>query len=80
MMLKPAAVFSSNMVLQQGVPDPVWGRAAPGVEVTCRLDPAGVSAAAVAGADGSWRLELPPAARRRPLRHDPLLRRRDPAL
>ena len=60
MMLKPAAVFSSNMVLQQGVPDPVWGRAAPGVEVTCRLDPAGVSAAAVAGADGSWRLELPP--------------------
>lgn len=59
MMLRPAAVFSDNMVLQQGVPVPVWGKAAPGAAVSCRLEPAGAAAAGTADADGCWRLMLP---------------------
>lgn len=59
MMLRPAAVFSGNMVLQQGVPVPVWGKAAPGAAVSCRLEPAGAAAAGTADADGCWRLMLP---------------------
>ena len=59
MMLRPAAVFSDNMVLQQGVPVPVWGKAAPGAAVSCRLEPAGAAAAGTADADGCWRLTLP---------------------
>ena len=34
-------VFSSDMVLQQGKPAPVWGTAAPGTVVRGRLEPAG---------------------------------------
>ena len=59
MKLRPAAVFSGNMVLQQGVPVPVWGKAAPGAAVSCRLEPAGAAAAGTADADGCWRLMLP---------------------
>ncbi len=35
--LQPAAVFSSNMVLQRDKPAPVWGRATPGTKVTVRF-------------------------------------------
>ena len=59
MTLQAAAVFSSNMVLQQGVPVPVWGTAAPGASVSCRLEPAGMTATVRADAGGNWRLTLP---------------------
>ena len=59
MTLQAAAVFSSNMVLQQGVPVPVWGTAAPGAVIFCRLDPAGVTATGKTDAGGNWRLTLP---------------------
>jgi len=51
------AVFSDNLVLQQGVPVPVWGWAEPGeqVRVTCRDR----EAAATADASGRWRVKLP---------------------
>ena len=59
-MLKPAAVFSGDMVLQQGTPVPVWGTAAPGAIVRGRLEPAGVTASTAADGAGRWQLCLPP--------------------
>lgn len=56
--------FASGMVLQRGVPVPVWGWADAGSRVTVALyaegqpQPVG-SAEAVAGDDGAWRVELP---------------------
>ena len=32
--VKLAGVFTEHMVLQQGIPAPVWGTAAPGEQVT----------------------------------------------
>jgi sialate O-acetylesterase len=52
-----AAVFSDNMVLQQGRPLPVWGWAEPGERVTVTM--AGRSAAGQAGPDGRWEVRLP---------------------
>lgn len=46
------------MVVQRGIPIPVWGWADPGEKVTVRF--AGASATATADADGSWRVKLPP--------------------
>ena len=54
----PAALFSDHMVVQQGMPVPVWGRATPGERVTVTLD--GQSQSAEAGADGKWILRLAP--------------------
>lgn len=51
------SVFSDHMVLQQGVPIPVWGTATPGVEVTASL--AGKSATATADETGRWSIEIP---------------------
>ena len=51
-------VFGDNMVLQQGQPVPVWGKAAPGEKVTVSF--AGQSVLATAGADGRWKLFLAP--------------------
>ena len=51
-------LFTDNVVLQRGVPDPVWGWTAPGTLVTVRV--AGKGAKAVAGADGKWLVRLPP--------------------
>lgn len=51
-------VFGDNMVLQQGRKVPVWGKAAPGEKVTVSF--AGRKASAAAGADGRWRVDLPP--------------------
>ncbi len=48
--------FSDHAVLQQGVPVPVWGWAAPGEAVTVTL--AGQTRTAKAGADGAWRVTL----------------------
>ena len=51
-------VFGDNMVLQQGRPVPVWGKAAPGEKVTVTF--AGQTAAATADANGKWSLKLAP--------------------
>ena len=55
MTLKPAAVFSDHMVLQRDRTVPVWGTAVPGAQVTCRLDPAAVTACCQADGSGCWR-------------------------
>jgi sialate O-acetylesterase len=54
--VKPAALFSDHMVLQQGMSVPVWGWADPGEQVTVSI--AGQKQAATAGADGKWRVRL----------------------
>ena len=50
-------LFSDHMVLQQGLPVPVWGWAEAGEMVT--VECAGQSAQARAGEDGAWRASLP---------------------
>ena len=50
--------FADNMVLQRGVPVPVWGTAAPGEAVTVEF--AGQSKTAKADARGEWRVRLDP--------------------
>ena len=56
MQLALASVFSSNMVLQQGCPIPVWGTATPGAAVAVSFR--GQTAAAKTGADGKWKVTL----------------------
>jgi sialate O-acetylesterase len=51
-------LFSDHMVLQQGIPAPVWGTAAAGEEVTVSF--AGQKKSARAGADGRWMVKLDP--------------------
>ena len=51
------AIFSSNMVLQRQMAVPVWGRAAPGEQVTVTF--AGRQAKATADEDGKWMARLP---------------------
>jgi len=55
-----AGIFSDHAVLQRGEPLTVWGRATPGLPVKVSL--AGATAGASAGADGRWRVSLPPMA------------------
>jgi sialate O-acetylesterase len=55
---KLPSIFSDGMVLQRDAQNPVWGWAEPGETVTVTLG--GVSAQSTAGADGRWRVELPP--------------------
>ena len=50
------SLFSDNVVLQRSAPVPVWGTADPGERVTVSV--AGKSAAATAGPDGHWRVDL----------------------
>ena len=52
------AIFGDRMVLQQGIPAPVWGWAAAGERVTVSV--ADQSKTATAGADGRWRVALDP--------------------
>jgi sialate O-acetylesterase len=52
------ALVGDNMVVQQGVPVRIWGKAAPGERVTVSM--AGKSAAATAGADGRWEVRIGP--------------------
>lgn len=54
--VKLSAIFSSNMVLQQGMPVPVWGKAAPGESVTVNF--LGQKKVVEAGKDGSWVVKL----------------------
>jgi sialate O-acetylesterase len=58
--VKPAALFSDHMVLQQAVPIPVWGSADPGEQITVTI--AGQSQTATAGPDGKWMVHLAPIA------------------
>ena len=53
-----APIFTSGMVLQEGIAVPVWGWATAGDTVTVRF--AGQSQAATAGADGRWEVRLAP--------------------
>jgi len=52
----PASLFSDHMVLQQGMPVPVWGKAEPGEQVTVELG--SQKQTATAGADGKWIVRL----------------------
>jgi sialate O-acetylesterase len=49
-------LFTSDMVLQHGKPVPVWGTAAPGEQVTVKIN--GQQKTAVAGATGAWKIAL----------------------
>ena len=53
-----ASPFGSHMVLQRDRPVPVWGTAADGEDVTIEF--AGQKQSTKAGADGAWRVDLPP--------------------
>jgi len=54
--VKPAALFGDHMVLQSGMPAPVWGTAGPGEPVTVALNGQRRSVAADAG--GKWMVQL----------------------
>jgi sialate O-acetylesterase len=56
--VKPAALFSDHMVLQAGMPLPVWGWADPGEKVSVTID--GQTQNATAGADRKWMVKLNP--------------------
>ena len=63
-----AAPFGDQMVLQRDLPVPVWGDAAPGVQVTVTF--AGQTKQATADANGRWMVRLDPmpaSAENRPL-------------
>lgn len=47
------------MVLQRERPIPLWGTAATGAQVACRLEPAVAAASSQADGAGSWRITLP---------------------
>jgi sialate O-acetylesterase len=51
-------MFGDNMVLQRGKRDPIWGWAKPGDVI--KVEIAGHTAKAVAGADGRWQAEIEP--------------------
>lgn len=53
-----ASVFTSGMVLQQGVAVPVWGTAIPGRKVTVRF--AEQEKVAIADTEGRWKVMLDP--------------------
>ncbi len=54
--VQPAIIFCDRMVLQRGVPVPVWGRAEPDEQVTVTF--AGQTKQATAGANGLSRAQL----------------------
>jgi sialate O-acetylesterase len=56
-LVKPAKIFSDNMVLQRETAIPIWGTAIPGEQIVVRLDSAKVST--VANRDGHWMVNLP---------------------
>src|ERR1035441_2345246 len=54
--VKPAPLFSDHVVLQSGMPVPIWGTAAAGEKVTVTLN--GQNQTATTGADGKWMVRL----------------------
>jgi sialate O-acetylesterase len=55
-----ASIFTSGMVLQQGIPVPVWGTASPGSTITVRF--AGQRVSGVVDTEGRWMVRLVPMA------------------
>src|ERR1035437_4912867 len=56
-----STIFGNNMVLQRNKPDAIWGWSDPGDQV--KVEIAGHTATAVAGADHRWQAKIdPPAA------------------
>jgi sialate O-acetylesterase len=53
-------MFSDNMVLQRGKPNPIWGWSKPGEVI--KVEIAGHTTKAVTGADGRWQAEIQPPA------------------
>ncbi len=51
-------LFTDNMVLQRGIPDPIWGWTTPGNAVNVRLN--GRATRVVAGPDGKWVARIGP--------------------
>ncbi len=49
-------LFATNMVLQHGMPVPVWGTASSGENVSVQFN--GQTKTAIAGTDGSWKINL----------------------
>lgn len=58
--VKPATIFGTHMVLQQGIPLPVWGKADPGEKVSVTLD--GKTEETTADDKGDWKVTLPAVA------------------
>lgn len=56
--VKLPAIFGDHMVLQQAAKLPVWGTADPDEQVTVQVG--NESGTTAAGADGKWRIKLPP--------------------
>ncbi len=56
--VKPHSLVSDNMVLQQGISNPVWGTADPGETITVSM--AEQTAKATADGTGSWMVKLSP--------------------
>jgi len=56
--LNPASPFGDHMVLQRGIPVPVWGTAGPGDTVSVAF--AGQSKSTTADSTGKWRVVLDP--------------------
>jgi sialate O-acetylesterase len=56
--VKLPSIFTDHMVLQRDLPVPVWGKAAPGEEVTVEF--AGQKKSAKADANGRWMVKLDP--------------------
>jgi len=56
--VKLASPFTPHLVLQRGMPVPVWGTADAGETITVRF--AGRTKTATAGAEGGWRVDLDP--------------------
>jgi sialate O-acetylesterase len=54
--VKPAPLFSDHVVLQSGMPVPIWGTASAGEKVTVTLN--GQKQSATSGADGKWMVRL----------------------
>jgi sialate O-acetylesterase len=50
-------IFGDNMVLQRGMPIPVWGRAEPGEKITVRFN--NTSQKVTTGTDGKWMVRIP---------------------
>lgn len=55
--LKPAKIFSDNMVLQRGSEIPVWGTANPGEQIIVRLITSEIKT--IVQPDGRWMVKIP---------------------
>jgi sialate O-acetylesterase len=64
--VKPHPIFSDNMVLQQGGPVPIWGKAEPGEKIQVTVEQrmtngvAGFGTGTTADKDGNWSVKMGP--------------------